>query len=98
MVGRGIFLFCFLCFGKEEDFSVLPACFIIQLSPMLCRVVISYNMLNVSLILLIFYGLYLIYNMDILVAVMGYIFRDVRISCIRKDQIVVKVPFPKPKA
>lgn len=58
MVGRGIFLFCFLCFGKEEDFSVLPACFTIQLSPMLCRVVISYNMLNVSLILLIFYGLY----------------------------------------
>ena len=39
---------------KEEDFSVLPACFTIQLSPMLCRVVISYNMLNVSLILLIF--------------------------------------------
>jgi hypothetical protein len=24
--------------------------------------------------------------------------RDIRISCIRKDQIVVKVPFSKPKA
>ena len=39
---------------KRQDFSVLPACFTIPLSPMLCRVVISYNMLNVSLILLIF--------------------------------------------
>jgi hypothetical protein len=36
--------------------------------------------------------------MGVQVAVMGYIFRDIRISCIRKDQIVVKVPFSKPKA
>lgn len=98
MVGRGIFLFCFLCFGKEEDFSVLPACFIIQLSPMLCRVVISYNMLNVSLILLIFYGLYFDLQYGYSGGCYGLYFRDVRISCIRKDQIVVKVPFPKPKA